>query len=483
MTRVTTGTAQSDEAQSATADLERRLAFAEALAKATPDCLYIYDIDACEFRYQNVSVPEFLGYTPEQVRLISQENEFHVWVGHPDEFEAGVGALEAQRRLGENDSFQRTFRLRNADGEFRWYSLRVVSFSRTPEGAPREVLGLLRDVHEVVESSTRLTESERRFRELFDRSPAGTAIVDDDGVFGEVNDALCTFLGRSREDLLGSSYDLVLHPEDRRSAAEARRRYRRQSTGTHRTERRFVRPDGTVRWGRLSVTRVIDEDASTNLVSFEDITAVKEIEERLRHAAMHDMLTGLPNRRMLADRLTRALTRRLRVGTQLAVLFLDLDGVKKINDELGHETGDALLVNVAERLQGCLRSTDTVARVGGDEFVIVCPDLENLDEIPDIAGRLLEASRVEMFSPDGGGRPLAASASIGVAVATSTLNTVEALLRAADNAMYEAKRAGRDRYVVADVKHGTAIFVPRADPREKPAEPPRDKSRRAMIHP
>jgi diguanylate cyclase (GGDEF)-like protein/PAS domain S-box-containing protein len=477
MTRVYTGTGTEHEAQSGTADLERRLAFAEAVAKATPDCLYIYDVQACEYRYQNVSVPEFLGYTPEQVTLIERDHLFHVWVGHPDELEDGINALDAQRLIGEKESIQRLFRLRTGDGDYRWYSLRVVSFSRDDDGAPLEVLGLLRDVHEVVASSVRLTESERRFRELFDRSPAGTAIVDDDGIFGEVNDALCAFLGRTRDELIGTSYDLVLHPDERRGAGEARSRYKRLTSGTHRAERRFVRPDGIVRWGRLSVTRVIDEDRPTNLVSLEDVTAVKEVEDRLRHAAMHDMLTGLPNRRMLADRLNRALARRLRVGGHLAVLFVDLDGVKKVNDELGHETGDALLVKVAERLAASLRTTDTVARVGGDEFVVVCPDLESLDEIPEIAERLLDAARVEMFSPDGLGWPLSASASIGVAVATPALDTVEGLLRAADNAMYAAKRAGRDRYVVADVKHGTAIFVPRPDPGHgtpvRPAAPAR----------
>lgn len=464
MARVYTGTDTETEAQSRTADLERRLAFAEALAKATPDCLYIYDVQACEYRYQNVSVPDFLGYTADQVTLIERDHLFHVWVGHPDEVADGLAGLDAQRVLKEGESFQRLFRLRNGDGEYRWYSLRVVSFSRDADGAPREVLGLLRDVHEVVASSVRLTESERRFRELFDRSPAGTAIVDDDGVFGEVNDALCGFLGRTRDELIGSNYDSVLHPDERRGAGEARRRYKRQTSGTHRAERRFLRPDGTIRWGRLSVTRVIDEDRPTNLVSLEDVTAVKEIEDRLRHAAMHDMLTGLPNRRMLADHLNRALARRSRVGGHLAVLFVDLDGVKKVNDELGHETGDALLVKVAERLSATLRTTDTVARVGGDEFVVVCPDLESLDELPDLAERLLDAARVEMFSPDGLGWPLSASASIGIAVANPALDTVELLVRAADNAMYEAKRAGRDRYVVADVKHGTAIFVPRPDP-------------------
>lgn len=440
-------------------ELRTRLAFAEAVAHATPDCLYIYDIVDHEYRYQNVSIPEFLGYTPEQVAEITAEQDFHAYVGHPDEVADQRESLLAQRVMDEDESLQSFFRLRSGTSEYRWYSLRTVSFSRTPDGRVREVLGLMRDVHDVVQATSRLNASERRFRELFARSPAGTALVYDDGHFGEVNDALCAFVGMSREELAASTYDAIVHPDDRRAAREARARFSASVEITHRSERRFVHRDGSVRWGRLSVTRIEEGVNGLSLVTFEDVTSIKEVEDRLRHAAMHDMLTGLPNRRMLTDRLDHALKRRAREGSSVAVLFVDLDGVKKVNDELGHETGDALLVAVAKRMTDTLRATDTVARVGGDEFVVVCPDLESPDELPTLADRLLAAARVELFAASGGKQPLSASASIGVALAQPGLETVTDLIRAADNAMYAAKRSGRDRWELANKSHATAIFV------------------------
>ena len=425
--------------------LLRRLAFAEAVTRATPDCLYVYDVTSNEFRYQNMTVQEFLGYDLD--RLAAIPGDFYAYVGHPDELDAAMRAMHAQRTLPQGQMFDQTYRLRRGDGEYRWHTLRVVTFSSNPDGSPREVLGMLRDVHESVVSTERLNESERRFRELFDRSPSGIALIDDDGRFVEVNDALCEFLARNRLELLTTSYDLTLHPEDLQDARAARVEYRQAEGKTHRQERRFVRPDGSVRWARTSVTRVDDEGEQVSLVSFEDVTATKEVEERLRHAALHDSLTGLPNRRMLVDALDHALSRRRRTLQPLAVMFVDLDRIKQVNDRLGHEAGDALLVSVSRRLEATMRGTDTVARVGGDEFVIVCPDLDSESEVATLAHRVLDAVRV-----CAGGTPgdeLAVSGSIGIVLASDALDNPNALIRAADRAMYQAKHQGRDRYVVA----------------------------------
>jgi diguanylate cyclase (GGDEF)-like protein/PAS domain S-box-containing protein len=443
------------EVRNDTNDLLRRLAFAEALTRATPDCLYIFDMTTNEFRYQNTTVQEFLGYTTEQLAEI--EFDFYVQVGHPDEFELTIEAQLAQRQLREGEFTERTYRLRTGTGEYRWFSLRNVAFSSNADGSPREVLGLLRDVHEATIASQRLTESEQRFRELFDRSPSGIALVNDEGRFTEVNDAFCEFLGMLRDDLMSTSYDAVVHPDERQAARNARLQFRLQGTRTLRNERRFVAADGTVRWARTSVTRVIDEGRPISLVAFEDMTATKKIEEQLRHAAMHDSLTGLPNRRMLIDALDHALSRRRRNGRPLAVMFVDLDRVKQVNDQLGHEAGDDLLVTVSRRLETAMRGTDTVARVGGDEFVIICPDLETELEVPVLAQRVLEALRVEVAEAAGTERgagatnavPLTVSASVGVALASSSLDNANALIAAADRAMYQAKHTGRDRFHIA----------------------------------
>ena len=442
---MTTGTPTTD----ARDELLHRLAFAEAVTRATPDCLYVYDVVTNEFRYQNMTVQELLGY---DVEMLSQiPGDFYAYVGHPDETELAFRAMAEQKELPPGDVIEYTYRLRTSSNEYRWYSLRVTAFTSDEDGRPKEVLGLIRDVHDAVDKTLRLHESERRFRELFDRSPVGIALVSDDGAFVEVNDALCDFLAMTRLEVIGSCYDDVIHPDQRAETRYARSVYSTQDARdvTRRNERRFVRADGTERWACTSSTRVVDGGETVNLVSFEDITATKDAEAKLRHAAMHDSLTGLPNRRMLIDALDAALSRRRRSYRPLAVMFVDLDRVKQVNDRLGHEAGDDTLVIISRRLEATMRGTDTVARVGGDEFVIVCPDLDTASEVPGLAERVLDALRITVVDPSNPGEPLHVSGSIGVALADDVLNNPNALVAAADRAMYDAKRDGRDRYHLA----------------------------------
>jgi len=171
-------------------------------------------------------------------------------------------------------------------------------------------------------------------------------------------------------------------------------------------------------------------------------------ERALLHQAFHDTLTGLPNRALLADRLGQALARRERRSLEAAVLFLDIDRLKWVNDSLGHAAGDQLLVDVAGRLKGVLRPDDTVARFGGDEFVVLCEELGSPGEALCVAERLREALATPFQLR---GREICLTASIGIALAsTSTHDTPDALLRDADSAMYRAKERGRDRVELFD---------------------------------
>jgi diguanylate cyclase (GGDEF)-like protein len=183
----------------------------------------------------------------------------------------------------------------------------------------------------------------------------------------------------------------------------------------------------------LSATRLGDGV----VVTFRDVTALRVAEERLAFAATHDPLTGLANRPLLIDRLEHALTRRPSVPpTELAVLFLDLDGFKAVNDELGHQTGDATLVRVARAIESVVRPADTVARFGGDEFVIVAEEVATMADVEILAKRL--AMAVEHVSAG----PVQLQASLGVALALSG-DTPESILRRADEAMYQEKRRGQ----------------------------------------
>jgi diguanylate cyclase (GGDEF)-like protein/PAS domain S-box-containing protein len=214
-------------------------------------------------------------------------------------------------------------------------------------------------------------------------------------------------------------------------------------------EHRIVRPDGEVRWVHRQgeVVRGEGGEPLRMIGTVHDITERKALEERLEHQAFHDSLTNLPNRHLFVDRLGQALVRtRRKKGRQVAVLFMDLDDFKAINDSLGHEVGDLLLIVVAERLRRYLRPEDTLARFGGDEFVVLVEDVEAPADAVRVAERIVEGLR-EPFIMDG--RELFLRASIGIALGTARQKSAEDLLRDADTAMYEAKE-GRLGYRVFD---------------------------------
>jgi len=196
----------------------------------------------------------------------------------------------------------------------------------------------------------------------------------------------------------------------------------------------------------ISVLRGKDGEIVNYVAVFSDITDTKRESERIRHLASHDALTHLPNRLLLHDRLDQALAQGARNQTLIAVLLLDLDGFKEVNDQLGHLVGDRLLQLVAERLSRCVRDSDTVARLGGDEFVILLPEVGSIEAVEKLAAKLLSAM-AEPFSLDN--RAASIGVSIGIAVYPDDGASAEALLGAADGAMYGAKRQGKGRFVRA----------------------------------
>ncbi len=283
-----------------------------------------------------------------------------------------------------------------------------------------------------------------RYRALFARSPVGMALFDDNGRFSEVNDAACALLRRGRAELLDLTWDDVVHPDERALSESARHRISDDEAGTHRVERRVPLPDATELTVRLTTVRMVDGEGRPGfLTSFEDVTASRLVEAQLRHAALHDSLTGLPNRRLLLEQLTRALTRSKRDGRDVAVLFLDLDHVKRVNDSLGHDAGDELLAAVARNLADAVRETDSVARLGGDEFVVVCEEVHGDEEVDILAGRILEAISTPVEID---GHRVVVTASLGVVTPESASVEPRDLLRHADAAMYHAKRSGRSRW-------------------------------------
>ncbi len=264
------------------------------------------------------------------------------------------------------------------------------------------------------------------------------------------SDELYRIYGREPQSF-NASYEKfmeMLYPADREHVA-AIHQQSLQTLEPYEMEERIVWPDGQVRtlasWGEV----VTDDDGNpTRMVGIcWDISARREIEAQLVQQALHDHLTGLPNRALLIDRLTQAVAALQRHPGTLAVLFIDVDRFKLINDSLGHEAGDEVLVALSRRFVAATRPEDTVARFGADEFVVMCPGVDGLQEALEVASRLQEAAAQPMAVR---GSEIVMSISTGVHTATSASARPSALLRDADAAMYSAKREGRARTVVFD---------------------------------
>ena len=224
------------------------------------------------------------------------------------------------------------------------------------------------------------------------------------------------------------------------------------------TECRILHDDGTYRWFLTRGLAVRDHHGRAVRIagSQSDITQRKLIEDRLQHNAFHDSLTGLPNRALLLERLGQAVARtKRRPERRFGILFLDLDGFKFVNDSLGHQMGDQLLIAISRRLESCLRDDDTVARLGGDEFIILMHDVTETRDVFNLAERVLERVQTP-FALDG--HELVVTASIGIALSTSNIDCAEEMVRNADIAMYRAKARGKSGYVVFDeAMHAEAV--------------------------
>jgi diguanylate cyclase (GGDEF)-like protein/PAS domain S-box-containing protein len=308
----------------------------------------------------------------------------------------------------------------------------------------------LKNIETVERHVAALQESEERFRSAFDYAAIGMALVSTEGRWLQVNRSLCDILGYTERELLGMTFQEITHPDELASVNSHVRLMLDGHAPTCQTEKRYIHKEGRVVWIYLSISRVGSGQADDSRLIFQiqDITDRKQAERQLLHDAFHDALTGLSNRALFMDRLKLALARHKRLGADhFAVLFLDLDRFKVINDSLGHAIGDQLLVGIARRLETCLRPGDTVARLGGDEFTILLEDVTDSREVTTIAQRIQK----ELALPFNlGGHEVYTTASIGIAPSTTGYERPDDILRDADTAMYRAKSLGKSRYEIFD---------------------------------
>jgi diguanylate cyclase (GGDEF)-like protein/PAS domain S-box-containing protein len=295
-------------------------------------------------------------------------------------------------------------------------------------------------------SESALTVAEARFRSAFEQAPVGMGMASLDGRLLQANRAFADILGRTPKELAGTLFREFTHPDDYDVDVDELRRVLAGETDRYQLEKRFRHADGHYVWVSISASPVRDDSGVPHYLigQVEDITERRALQESLAHAAVHDLLTGLPNRMFFMDRLEQALKRIPRHHGRVALMFLDLDRFKMVNDSLGHDAGDQTLQQVAERISTVLRLSDTLARFGGDEFTVLC-EVVHQDEALDIAERIVEATSQPLST---GGNELYQSVSIGIALSDSDADSGAELLRNADVAMYRAKAQGPGRVVV-----------------------------------
>ncbi|QYF95573.1 EAL domain-containing protein [Massilia sp. PAMC28688] len=305
--------------------------------------------------------------------------------------------------------------------------------------------------------ASQLENSEKLYRYLVDSSPDIIYTLDHEGRFTFVNDRAYQLLGFSREDLIGKHYAILIHDEDLERARYVFNERRVDERASRNVELRLKchnHPGADRTFNNTLMTISLNSigmhvpDRDVRKLEFfgtygvaRDITERKHAEEVINYQAYHDILTDLPNRMLFKDRLGLAVIQAKRKAAELAVMFIDLDRFKLVNDTLGHVKGDELLQQVAMRLKQCLRRGDTLARQGGDEFTIVLPELRDRTDASAIAEKFLECLH-QSFDLDG--HEVHISASIGIAVYPVDGETIDELLRHADIAMYQVKALGKN---------------------------------------
>ncbi len=309
-----------------------------------------------------------------------------------------------------------------------------------------EILVVARDIGPLKARERAFASAEQRWRTAFEQAPVGMAHIGVDGRFRRVNPALCTMLGYTADQILSMQPVDISHPDDTDEAAHAIADLAADTIGHFRTEKRYLDAKGLTVWCAVSAVPVHDPQGQVDhiLVHFLDISAQKRLETELHHLAVHDPLTGLLNRRGFDRALASHVAYVDRYGPRGALLVLDLDGLKVINDTCGHNAGDEAITATANVLQRRLRSTDTIARLGGDEYAVILPDA-NRDQAAVVAAMLVTAIRTETTPLDA---DVELTASIGVALFDTPGRTPQDLMSHADRSMYAAKNAGRNGFAI-----------------------------------
>jgi diguanylate cyclase (GGDEF)-like protein/PAS domain S-box-containing protein len=421
----------------------------EVLVQEASDIIIVADLKG-RLTYVSPAFNRVLGYSGDAF-LTRPATELM----HPDDLarmRARSTEFTGSRGLGTE------LRLRDANDSWRWFDATVTNHLGNPR--VRGIVSNLHDITERKQAEEELREAHERFRSAFENAPIGIATADLKGEILQANAAYGRIVGHPAGLLRGMSVHDLTHPLDRDSGRAEMSRFVSSITDlsdTYHIEKRYLHAEGHEVWVSVNDSCVRDDEGRPLYLieQIEDVTERRGLRERLAYAAIHDPLTTLPNRVLFMDRLEVALSRADRHRHRAAVIFLDLDRFKLVNDSMGHTAGDELLKVVAERLRAAVRPSDTVARFGGDEFVILCEEIADDDAAFDIAQRLADALAQPIDLSEG---EIFITASQGLAFSGAGDDSASGLLRDADGAMYMAKERGRARIEAFDPQgHGVAL--------------------------
>lgn len=422
---------------------ERRLAEEQyrLLAENASDVVFRGGEDG-RFRWVSPSVAAILGWSPEELT----GTDFFELV-HLDDV---ARLLAGRERLRTGEPLHQEVRLRTARGDHRWFAVTVRDVPDQSGGFAR--VGSWRDIQAEVEARTKLAESEDMFKYVFEYSVMGMALVSPDGRMLSVNAALCGMLGTARDEVEGHHFKEFLPPQDALATDRQADDILAGTSETANVRVRLLARDGSIRWAVLSAAlrRADGGEPLYFLASIMDVTDQVEAEQELERRATHDELTGLANREAAFERMAALVGHEPRTGQETAVMFCDVDHFKAVNDERGHAAGDEVLRVLALRVLDCVREDDLVARIGGDELLVMLDGVHDIADAVAVAENIRAATGRPVPVPGPLG-PVSVTLSIGVTT-VSRCEVVDAFLARADQAMYQAKLTGRDRVVAIAVE-------------------------------
>ena len=434
------------DAEKALAESEERYRF---LTDHTADHIWTMDL-SLRFIYSSPAVIKILGYTASELLELAID-QFFTTESFAIAEKLLTEELETDKDPSADPNRIRTLQTEHyhKNGHLVWLESSI-TFIRDAAMRPTGILGVSRDITERKKAEEELKKSEEQVRLLLNSTAEAIYGIDLQGNCTFANPSCLRILGYAdMKQLLGKNMHSLIHhsyPGGTPMLVEDCRMYRAllEDKGEHAEDEVFWRADGTgfpvEYW---SYPEIVNGKIYGAVVAFIDITERKHAEEQIKHLATHDLLTDLPSLRLAKDRMSVAINMARRYKKAAAVMFIDLDGFKAVNDTLGHDAGDYVLIQVAKRLLSCVRETDTVARVGGDEFLIIASEINTPDNAALIAEKVIQLVSKPVFFK---GRQAVVGTSIGIALFPDHGEDMDQLIKLADEAMYKVKNAGKNGF-------------------------------------